>query len=166
MVVGRRQRSGTGKTCGIMNPVDRKLYFGDHYLTSGSQTFVYQERKARTAADFRDNRGDNAAASIRSVVSPVVQTGRAPGLDKQFNEVALLFNGTQPASLAVADANEFGNGGSHTVAVNGQWGNRIWPFATNGRLLTLDITHDTIDEAFELAGLQIDYEVLNNAVQK
>jgi hypothetical protein len=149
-----------------MNPYDERLYFGDHYLTSFSSTYVYRERKARTSADFRDQRGDGSNASIKWQYSPVVQTGRAPGLDKQFNECGLMFNGAQPAALTVVDANEFSNGGTHTLAALSQWGHRLWPFATNGRLLTLDITHDTIDEGIDLAGVLMDYEVLNLAVQK
>lgn len=159
--------SGNGKTCGIMNPLDRTLYFGDHYLTSGSSTYVYKERKTRSSADYRDTRGDNSSASIKWQYSPVIQTGHAAGLDKQFNEVGLLFNGTQPATLTVDDENEWGNGGQHTVArTTAQYGNRIWPGATNGRWLGLTITHDTIDEGIDLAGVNVEYEVLNTAVQK
>jgi hypothetical protein len=158
---------GNGKTCGIMNPFDRTLYFGDRYQTTFSQTYVYKERKSRSSADYRDSRGDNSSASITWQYSPVIQTGHAAGLDKQFNECGLLFNGTQPVSLTVADENEFGNGQTHTVTRNSaQYGNRIWPAASNGRWLGLTITHDTIDEGVDLAGVNVEYEVLNLAVQK
>lgn len=157
---------GNGKTCGVMNPDDQRLYFGDTYKQSTSETYIYKERKSRIFTDFKDTRGDGTENAISWEYQPVVQTARAPGLDKQWNEVGLMFNGVQPLSVAVDDANEFANGGTHTVAALGQWGNRIWPYATNGRLLNLSIRHTTIEEGIELAGLLLDYEVLGLAVQK
>lgn len=159
---------GNGKRCGIFNPVDRLLYFGDSYLTSGSQTFVYQERKARASTDYRDQRGDGLLYSIKSVVAPVIQTGRAPGMDKHWQEVALLFNGNQPASLTVDDANELGAGGTHTLAALSGYVHRFWPFpqASRGSVLLLTITHDTIGEGFDLAGLQVTYEVTGSKVSR
>lgn len=38
--------------CGLVNPVDNKLYFGS---VDASSRFVYQERKTYTSADFADN---------------------------------------------------------------------------------------------------------------
>lgn len=156
---------GSGKTCGIMNPLDRLLYFGDHYNVPNA-TYVYKERKGRSSTDFRDARGDNSSGAIKWQFSPVIHTGGAAGLDKQFNEFGLLFNGAQPSTLTVDDENEYGNGLSQTVVPNGNWGNRLWPGATNGRWLGVTITHNVVDEGIDLAGLNIEYEVLNTAVQK
>lgn len=155
---------GNGKRCGITNDADRRLYFGDSYNTAGSSTFIYKERKDRAASDFSDQRGASSVNnfSITSTISPVIQTGRAPGLVKEWQEATLLFDaGAQPAVLVVTDANEFGQGGTHTLAPNGGYACRIWPYAqvARGQLLILSISHDSAPENFELAGIQVLYKV-------
>lgn len=156
--------NGNGKRCGLMNPVDRSLYFGDSYLTSASSCWLYKERKSRAASDYSDQRGASAVTnfSIPSIISPVIQTGRAAGLVKEWAEVALLFDkGGQPASLSVVDANEWGQGGTHTLVPSGGYTVRFWPHAAvaRGALLIVTITHDTVSEDFRLAGLAVTYKV-------
>jgi hypothetical protein len=150
---------GNGKTCGAV--LDGVLYFGDRYLTSGSSTYVYKERKARTSADFKDTWGDNTDHGITWIAAPTLLTHRAPGYSKLFEEVVLLFEGTQPASLTVDDANEWASGGQHTILKTSGYASRFWPFvnASRGRALLLTITHNTISEGIDLAGIQVSYQL-------
>lgn len=159
---------GNGKLCGVQNPADGKLYFADSYNRSISSTYVYRERKARLASDYLDQFGDGNFSAITSAVSPVIQTARAPGLDKQWNEVSLLFNGSQGSSILVADETEWGNGGSQTVVPSSLYGSRLWlhDACARSRILILNITHSVASEAFELAGIQIAYEVLGLEVDR
>ncbi len=153
---------GNGKTCGAVlvdSLGNGTLYFGDRYDTAHSNTFIYKERKSRTAADFKDTYGDASDIAIKSICSPAIITDHAPGWSKLFQEVVFLFDGTQPASFTVADACEWGSGGTHTVLATSGYASRIWPFvdASRGRVLLLTITHNTISEDFNLAGLQVSY---------
>lgn len=162
--------NGNGKTCGAVNPADDFLYFGDRYLTSGSSTYIYKERKARLQNDHRDIRGDGTTAAITSVVSPVLITADAPGAEKLWQEFALLYDGgVSPFSLTVTDANETVSGGSHTVVTTGNvYISRLWPYsdASRGQALVLTITHDTVNEKFDLAGIQVAYVPLGLEVRQ
>jgi hypothetical protein len=148
---------GDGRTCGAV--LGGQLYFGDRYKTGTSSCFVYQERKARLASDYLDQLGDASTQVITSIVAPSVLTARNPGRSKLFSECALLFEGTQPSVLTVSDANEFGNGGTHTIVPTSGYASRFWPYinASAGRILLLSITHAVASEAFDLAGLQVSY---------
>lgn len=159
-------RSGNGKTFGLWNPADDRLYFADRYDTGNSNTFIYQENKARTVADLVDQYGDASSNAITSVVAPVLITQNSPGVDKLFKEVALLFNGNQPSGFTVTDGNEWGSGGTHTIAPSSGYVARLWPFlaASRGSVLTLNIQHANPSEAFDLAGIQIQYETIGTVV--
>jgi hypothetical protein len=161
--------AGNGKRCGAYDPISDLLYFGDSYNTAGSSTYLYKERKARTVLDYRDQRGDAATYSITSTIVPVIQTARAPGMEKLWQEIALLYNGTQPASLTMSESNEWTSASSHTVTSSGSgYETRVWPETqcSRGQVLIITLTHDTVSEAFDLAGIQVKYEVLGVATSR
>lgn len=157
-------RAGYGKTCGVVNPADDKLYFGDRYDTSFGRTYLYQERKDRAASDYKDSLGDNSSVGIASLVAPVIQTAHSPGIEKLWQEVALLWAGTQPASVSLQDGNEWGltAEGAHTIVPGSSYVSRVWPHAdiSRGTVLRLAISHATATEGFELSGIQVVYERL------
>lgn len=164
---------GNGKLCGIENPADSRLYFGDSYNTFTANTFIYKERKDRTSGvypsnDHLDQYGSGDSSAIAAAVSPVIQTARAPGLDKQWNEIALLFNGFQPSQLIVADETENGGGQSQVLNPGAMYGSRLWLHdeCARSRVLMLTVTHAIASEGFELAGIQVDYEVLGPAAER
>lgn len=148
--------AGAGKTCGA--ELNGQMYFGDRWA-SGS-TFISQERKSRTAADFVDQFGDGNTWAIFTQIEPMLMTSRAPGWSKFFKEVQFFFEGTQPSSFTVDDANEWGSAGNtQTVVPSSGYASRLWPnaLASHGRILMLTLVHNNISEGFDLAGIMATY---------
>lgn len=146
---------------------------GPHVVTAvGSTTFTYTESGSNvTLASqtvFREK-------GIAITWAWVLQTLKAPAMEKRWDELKFLFaqretyfptdraNSQKAFSLALA--NETSSVAAFAVASSGTQIARIWPDAdvARGHRLLVTLTHSTIDEAFDLAGIDFKAEVLGGA---
>ncbi len=99
-------------------------------------------------------------------------------MEKRWDELKFIFGQREFAyptarsnsqkAFALATANETTSESAVTVAASGTQISRFWPNATVGRghRLLITLTHSTIDECFDLAGIDIKAEVLGGAPTK
>lgn len=105
----------------------------------------------------------------------VIQTAKTPAMEKRWDELKFLFarredyfpstgaNSQRAFNLALA--NETASVAAFAVASQGSQISRVWPDAevARGSRLIVTLTHSTIDEAFDLAGIDFKAEVLGGA---
>jgi hypothetical protein len=139
------------RSCGHVYRDEDKLYFARN---DGSQSKVYQERKAFAATDHRDA-GDTAIAiSVRWW--PLV--GSNAGRKKFWKELSLLFESGAPSSLSLSIASEFA---TLTATVGNLVSTiaRTWVPQGVRRASRLEVTATwSVNKApFELSALSVQY---------
>lgn len=158
---------GNGKRCAVVGADDDLLYFGDQYNGLLLDSYIYQERKALTAADYLDTTGANEDTAITHTATWIVQTASAPSREKRWDEVAFMFVGTQPTfdcTIATAEASS----GPTSIASQGTRVARIWPASevSRGSQLAVTARHSVASEGFSVAGLAVLSEVLDGATTR
>lgn len=147
-------------------------------LTASPSGFTYANSKPAVGTPTATNRVFFREAGIGVTWTWVLQTQRAPEKEKRWDELAFIFgqresyfptnraNSQVPFNLALANATAVV--AAFTVASQGEQIARVWPNAevARGSRLLVTITHDTIDEAFDLAGINVKAEVLGGATTR
>lgn len=153
-----------GKRCGVVGKVDDLLYTGDQYNGLALDSYIYQERKALTSADYQDTTGANVTQGIAKTWTWLLQTEQNPAAEKRWDELEFLFVSGQVA-FSLALANELNTVNAFSVASQGTQTARVWVNSevARGTRLLVTLTHSVAAEAFDLAGIAIAAEVLDGA---
>lgn len=137
--------------------------------------FTYQNSKPAVGNPSATNRVFFQERGVSATWAWVLQTQAAPDREKRWDELKFVFaqreqyfptnrlNSQVDFNLALA--NETASVAAFSVPSQGGQVSRVWPDSdvARGTRLLVTITHSTIDEAFDLAGIGVKAEVLNGA---
>lgn len=144
-------------------------------VTANASGFTYVNSKPAVGTPTATNRVFFQERGIGITWTWVLQTQRAPEKEKRWDELAFIFGQREsyfPTNRAnsqvafdLALANPTNSVAAFEVPSQGEQISRVWPNAevARGSRLLVTITHDTIDEAFDLAGINVKAEVLGGA---
>lgn len=155
-----------GKTHGLVHPDNGKMYVADRYGGSAGDSYVYIERKDYSNNDYQDDDHTGAAFPIARTMAWCLQHGRAPTREKRWDEVSVLFLDQEPSSFTLSfKSNAYATIGTPQSIVMGN-GNLIARAYTDieaarRHRLYVELTNGVQQEPFSVAGLGIQYEVLD-----
>lgn len=155
-----------GKTCGLVHRDNKKMYVADRYGGPSGDSYVFIERKGYTGTDFQDDDHAGTPNPIARTMAWSVQYGKAPTLEKRWDEFAVLFIDSEPTNFTITfRTNAYAAVGAsqNVVMGNGNLIARVWPplEASRRQRLYIELTHAVQSEGFSVAGLGLKYEVLD-----
>lgn len=142
-------------TCAYF-PTNDKLYWSE-FEPSGDSYF-FEERKALSASDFRDQNGDGVTAGISKTATWAVATAGNPAAAKQWQTATLLWGDTVPATASVQFSSEIA--GAQTAVSLAPAGKETRTLvnleAQRCARLSVTLTHSTDAEGCDVAGLALE----------
>lgn len=155
-----------GKVHGLVHSDNGKMYVADRYGGAVGDSNVFIERKDGANSDYQDDDHAGTPSPISQTMAWALQHGKAPTREKRWDEVAVLFLDAEPTSFTLT----FKSGAYVTVGTpqsitmgNGNLIARAYTDedAARRHRLYVELTHGVLAEPFSVAGLGIQYEVLD-----